>query len=129
MLNDPIANMMSSIIIYEQTGKRELIVHPVSKIIRKVLTIMQEHGYVGELEDLSEGRAGFAKLNLLGNVNKCGVIKPRFAIGKQEFQKFEKRYLPANGVGILILSTSQGLMTHDKAREQGIGGRLIAYCY
>lgn len=129
MLNDPLANVMSTIIIYERTGKRELTVHPVSKIIRRVLSIMQEHGYVGELEELSEGRGGFAKLNLLGNVNKCGVIKPRFAIDKTEFQKFEKRYLPANGVGILILSTPQGLMTHEKAKEKQIGGRLIAYCY
>lgn len=129
MLNDPLANVMSAMITYEGTGKRELTIHPVSKIIRRVLSIMQEHGYVGALEELSEGRGGFAKLHLLGNVNKCGVIKPRFSIKNQEFQKFEKRYLPANGVGIIILSTSQGLMTHDQAREKGIGGRLVAYCY
>ena len=78
---------------------------------------------------MSEGRGGFAKINLLGNVNACGVIKPRFSLNKSEFQKFEKRYLPANGVGILIISTSQGCMTHEQAREKGIGGKLIAYCY
>ncbi len=129
MLNDPLANVMSAIITYEQTGKRELTIHPVSKIIRRILSLMQEHGYVGALEDVSEGRGGFAKLNLLGNVNKCGVIKPRFAIQKHDFIKFEKRYLPASGVGILILSTPHGLMTHEQAREKSIGGRLIAYCY
>lgn len=129
MLNDPLANVMSAIINYEKTGKRELTVHPVSKMIRRVLTIMQDHGYVGELEEVSTGRGGFSKLNLLGNVNKCGVIKPRFSIDKFGFQRFEKRYLPANGVGILIISTPQGLMTHDQAKEKGIGGRLVAYCY
>ena len=80
MLNDPLANVMSAVITYEQTGKRELLIHPVSKIIRRVLSIMQEHGYTGSLEDMSEGRGGFAKLNLLGNVNHCGVIKPRFSV-------------------------------------------------
>lgn len=129
MLNDPLANVMSAILTYEKTGKRELIVHPVSKLMRKVLAIMQAHQYVGALDDVSEGRGGFAKLHLLGNVNKCGVIKPRFSVKNQNFIKFEKRYLPAKGVGILILSTSQGLMTHVEAREKGIGGRLIAYCY
>ncbi|RJQ20776.1 30S ribosomal protein S8 [Candidatus Woesearchaeota archaeon] len=129
MLNDPLANVMSAILTYEKTGKRELIVHPVSKLMRKVLAIMQAHQYVGALDDVSEGRGGFAKLHLLGNVNKCGVIKPRFSVQNQGFIKFEKRYLPASGVGILILSTSQGLMTHVEAREKGIGGRLIAYCY
>lgn len=129
MLNDPIANVMSAILMYEKSGKRELVVHPVSKLMRKVLRIMQDHQYVGEFEDISEGRGGFAKLNLLGNVNKCGVIKPRFAVKNEAFIKFEKRYLPASGVGILILSTPQGLMTHVQAREKGLGGRLIAYCY
>ena len=129
MLTDPLANVMSAVIMYERTGKRELLIHPVSKVIRRVLAIMQEHGYVGALEEISPGRGGFAKINLLGNVNLCGVIKPRFAVKSQEFQKFEKRYLPANGVGILILSTPEGFMTHEQAREKGIGGRLIAYCY
>ena len=129
MLTNPMANVMSAILTYEKSGKREFTVHPISKIIRKVLAIMQDHGYVGALEELSEGRGGFAKLNLLGNVNKCGVITPRYSVKNQMFQKFEKRYLPANGVGILILSTSQGVMTHVQAREKGIGGRLLAYCY
>ncbi|MBS3147860.1 30S ribosomal protein S8 [Candidatus Woesearchaeota archaeon] len=129
MLNDPIANVMSSVMTYEGSGKRELLIHPISKLMRKVLSILQEHKYVGDLEDLSEGRGGFAKLHLLGNINKCGVIKPRFSVKTMGFEKFEKRYLPANGVGILILSTPQGIMTHVQAREKGLGGRLIAYCY
>jgi len=129
MLNDPLANVMSAVMMYEKSGKRELVIHPVSKLMRKVLVMLQDHKYVGALEELSEGRGGFAKLNLLGHINKCGVIKPRFAVKNVEFQKFEKRYLPANGVGILILSTPDGLMTHVQAREKGVGGRLIAYCY
>ncbi|MBI4145714.1 30S ribosomal protein S8 [Candidatus Woesearchaeota archaeon] len=129
MLNDPLANVMSAVMMYEKSGKRELVVHPVSKLMRKVLAILQDHKYLGSLDDVSEGRGGFAKLNLLGNINKCGVIKPRFAVGHLGFQKFEKRYLPASGVGILILSTPLGLMTHVQAREKGLGGRLLAYCY
>ena len=129
MLSDPMANVMSALMTYEKNGKRELLITPVSKIIRKVLAIMQDHNYVGALEDLSEGRGGFAKIHLLGNVNQCGVIKPRFAVKNQEFQKFEKRYHPANGGGILILSTPLALMTHVQAREKGLGGWLIAYCY
>jgi small subunit ribosomal protein S8 len=129
MLNDPLANVMSAILTCEKIGKKDLLIHPVSKTIRRVLAIMQELGYLGALEEISESRGGFAKLNLLGNLNKCGVIKPRFAIKATMFQKFEKRYLPANGVGILILSTPLGFITHEQAKEKKIGGRLIAYCY
>lgn len=129
MLNDPLANMMSAISSHERVGKREVTVTPVSGMMKKVLNILKDCRYVGEFEELSPGRGGFAKLNLLGNINSCGVIKPRFSVKGDGFEKFEKRYLPAKGVGILILSTSQGVMTHVEAHKKGIGGRLIAYCY
>ncbi len=43
--------------------------------------------------------------------------------------KYARRYLPARDMGVLILSTSQGLMTHHAALEKNIGGSLIAYVY
>jgi small subunit ribosomal protein S8 len=46
-----------------------------------------------------------------------------------EYEKFEKRFLPAKGVGVLIVSTIKGIMTHEEAKGKTLGGRLIAYCY
>lgn len=129
MLNDPLANVMSMIDMYDQKGKRECMVHPASSIILKTLKILQEEHYIGETEELTSKKGGVLKVNLLGTVNKCGVIKPRYSVTADGFEKFEKRYLPAKGMGIIIVSTSQGLMTHDQAKEKNIGGRLIAYCY
>ncbi|MDZ4226799.1 MAG: 30S ribosomal protein S8, partial [Candidatus Pacearchaeota archaeon] len=60
---------------------------------------------------------------------KCGVVKPRFPVKLDEFEKFEKRYLPAKNFGIIIVSTSNGIMTHIEAKEKKLGGRLIAYIY
>ena len=68
-------------------------------------------------------------MNLLGNINKCGVIKPRFNAKMKDFERFEKRYLPGKGMGILIVSTSKGIMTLEEARKQKIGGKLLGYCY
>ena len=76
-----------------------------------------------------DGKAGLIKVNLNGNINKCGVIKPRFAVKRKDFEKFEKRYLPAKDFGIIIISTPDGLMTHIQAKEKNLGGRLIAYVY
>ncbi len=47
----------------------------------------------------------------------------------EEFEKFEKRFLPAKDFGFLILSTSKGIMTHLAAKEKSIGGKLLAYVY
>lgn len=129
MNHDTLANVMSAVLCYEHSSKKEIILHPVSKIIRQVLDIMNKHGYIGQYEEITKAKGGFIKLNLLGSINKCGVIKPRFAVSLPEFTKFEKRYLPAEGVGIIIISTSQGFMTLSDAREKKIGGRLVAYCY
>ena len=90
---------------------------------------MQDHKYLGEIKYNEDGKGGVVILNLIGKVNKCGVIKPRFAVKKGGFEKFEKRYLPAKDFGLLIISTSQGIMTHIEAKEKGIGGRLISYVY
>ena len=62
-------------------------------------------------------------------INKCGVIRPRYNPKKDAYEKFEKRYLPAKDVGIIFVSTTQGIMPHYDAKKKGIGGRLIAYCY
>lgn len=129
MMNDPIVKVLSALTTYDRTGKNELMVSPLSNTLRSVLSILKEKGYVGDLEDISAGRGGYAKLHLLGNVNNCGVIKPRFSVKADDYIKFEKRYLPAKGVGILIVSTSEGVMPHTEAVKKGLGGRLIAYCY
>jgi|SRR3989344_3212172 len=129
MLNDPLANTMSMIDMYNQKGRKEVTIHPVSSIILKTLKILQEEHYLGDAEQVAEHKGGVYKVNLLGTINRCGVIKPRYSVSVSDFEKFEKRYLPAKGMGILVVSTSQGLMTHEQAKEKNVGGRLIAYCY
>jgi small subunit ribosomal protein S8 len=129
MMNDTLANALSGILNYDKIGKKEFLVHPSSKITRKVLDIMNQQGYVGAAEPVTDAKGGVLKVNLLGNLNKCGVIKPRFAVRMEEYEKFEKRFLPAKGVGILVVSTINGIMTHEEAKSQNLGGRLVAFAY
>lgn len=129
MLNDPLANTLSGILNNERVSKRSYIARPSSKIIKKVLEVMKEAHYIGEYKETDDGKGGTLKINLIGSINKCGAIKPRYSIGKGGFEKFEKRYLPAKGMGILIVSTPLGILTHEQAKEKGVGGRLLAYCY
>lgn len=128
-MNDPLANVLSHILNCEKQAKNECIVKPVSKLVVKVLTIMKDEGYIGDFEQIADARGGMIRVNLLGRINKCGVIKPRFAVTLDTYEKFEKRYLIAKDFGIIIVSTSQGVMTHIQAKEKSIGGKLIAYCY
>ena len=129
VLNDPLANVLSHIDNYEKIGKKELITNNNSKIIKKILEIMQNEGYIGAYEEIKDGKGGTLKINLLGQINKCGVIKPRFKVKVTEYEKFEKSFLPAMDFGILIVSTSKGIMTQKKAKELNIGGTLLSFAY
>lgn len=129
MLNDPLANVLSYINNHEKIGRKEITVANNSKVIRKILDILNANNYLGSYTEIDDGKGKLLNINLLGNVNKTGVIKPRFNVKKDEYEKFEKRYLPAKDFGIIIVSTSKGMMTHNEAKTQGLGGRLICYCY
>lgn len=128
-LNDALSNVMSKILHYELTGKRQLSVYPSSKVIKKVLDIMNNNNYLGQYNSITTTRGEMLNLNLLGKINKCGVIKPRYSIKTDEFEKFERRFLPAKGLGILFVSTPKGIMTHYDAKSKKTGGKLLAYCY
>jgi small subunit ribosomal protein S8 len=128
-MNDTIASALSKIEIFDKLGRKKVELTPSSKLLKGILNLMNELGYVGTFEEVDNKRGGIINLNLLNKINKCGVIKPRFSCELNEFEKFEKRFLLAQGFGVLFVSTSQGLMTHVKAKENKIGGKLIAYCY
>lgn len=129
MLNDPLAAALAKILNAEKVGKREVAIKPASKIIKKILQIMNDYHYLGAFTETEDGKGGLLQVNLLGNINKCGVIKPRFSTSRTNFEKWERRYLPAKDFGIILISTSQGIMTHNQAKEKKMGGKLLAYCY
>ncbi|MEM3126908.1 MAG: 30S ribosomal protein S8 [Candidatus Woesearchaeota archaeon] len=129
MLNDPLANMFSKIKNYEKIARKKVEIEKVSNTIKKILDILKDNGYVGEWKQTISERGGVIELNLLGTINDCGVVKPRHAVQINNYEKFEKRFLPAKDFGILIISTNKGIMTHIQAKENKLGGRLIAYCY
>ena len=90
---------------------------------------MQQHHYVGDCEIVQDKSLPYMKVKLLGTINKCKVIKPRFSVKNDGYKKFEKRYLPAKDIGIIIVSTPQGIMTHLEAKKKNLGGSLLAYIY
>lgn len=129
MLNDPLAATLSKLNNAEKVGKREVVLTIPSNMIKKVLDILNDNRYIGSFQEQKIGNKIILKVNLLGSINKCGVIKPRFSTKRKEFEKWEKRYLPSKDFGIILVSTPKGVMTHLQAKENNLGGKLLAYCY
>lgn len=122
-MREIVVNALNCMMNASRAGKPSLIV-PSSKLLAGVLDIMKSHGYI----------KGYAKENSkveieLSTINECRAIKPRFNVTAGEYDKYVRRLLPARDFGILIVSTSKGLMTHKDAIEKNVGGSLIAYCF
>lgn len=128
MRHDNLADVMSTIKNADRIGKIDCVT-PASKLIREVLKLMQKKGFIGTFEYIDDGKSGKFKIQLKNRVNDCNVIKPRYSVPMTDFEKWEKRYLPAKGFGIIIVSTTQGVITHEEAKEKHIGGKLLAYAF
>lgn len=128
-LLDPIANALCTILGNERRYKHECVVNPASRMLGLVLRSLQKAGYVGEFELIDDGRSGKFKVQLLGRINNCGAIKPRFSVRASEIEDVEKRYLPSRNVGIIVLTSAGGIISHKEALEKNTGGRLLAFAY
>ena len=124
MSQDVIADTLNKMLNAAKADKTTLSANRHSKLLLSVLAIAKLKDYVKNY------RVEKNVLNIeLGKLNFCKAIKPRFVVQVGEIEKYVKRYLPAKDLGVIIVSTSQGLMTHTTAQEKNIGGSLIAYFY
>lgn len=128
MRHDILADALSAIKNAERAGKSEVTVQA-SNTIKEVLRIAQQFGYIGQYEFIDDRKSGQLKVSLIGKITDCGSIKPRYSTKVSELTKWEMRYLPSRNFGILLVSTSSGMMVHNESKERGLGGTLISYIY
>jgi len=122
---DTISDRLNQIMMAKNAGKKIFEMYS-SKFLIKIFEIMKQNGYI----NYKTKEDKFPKVIVeTKSLNECRSIRPRFYVKKEELERYIRRFLPARGFGIIIISTSKGLMTHTEALEKGIGGSLIAYCF
>lgn len=126
---NPVANAMVALQNSESRNLKSCTIWPASNLVGKILQVLQRHGYIGEFEFVDDGKAGMFRVQLLGRINKSRAVRPRWSAKVHEYTDWEKKLLPAYNVGIIIVTTPQGVMSHQEAREKGLGGKLLAYVY
>ncbi|MFC6835195.1 30S ribosomal protein S8 [Halomarina ordinaria] len=127
--NDPLASALSGLDNAERVGHLTQTVQPASNTIGSVLEVFYDRGYIDGFQFVDDGKAGRFEVELKGAINECGPVKPRYSAKADEYERWEKRFLPARDYGALVVTTSEGIMSHYEARDQGIGGQVIAYVY
>ncbi|EPY50838.1 40S ribosomal protein S15a [Schizosaccharomyces cryophilus OY26] len=124
-----LSDCLNNIVNAERRGRRQVLIRPSSKVIVKFLTVMQKHGYIDEFEEIDDHRSGKIVIQLNGRINKCGVISPRYNIKIKDIEKWVNNLLPSRQVGIIVLTTSRGIMSHNEARAKDTGGKILGFFY
>ena len=126
MSQDIIADALNMMRNAKKAKKEVVKIKIISNLLIEILKIMKQKGAVKKYKiDAKEKSVDV----IIGDLTECKSIKPRFSCDKIQVEKYRRRYLPARNLGTMILSTNKGLMTHEEADEENMGGCLIAYFY
>ena len=126
MAQDIVADALNQIKNASRAKKETLVIKRSSKFLLEILNIMKlKHYLKGYKIDENKKTVEIT----IGNLIECKAVKPRYHVRKNEIEKYMRRYLPSRDLGVIIISTDIGLITHEEAIEKNIGGSLIAVFY
>ena len=129
-ITDPIADMLTRI-RNANAQRHETVDVPSSKLKKSIAEILLNEGYIKSFEEIEDNSQGIIRITLK-YVNKQKVISGLKRISKPGLRVYaNKEELPRvlGGLGIALISTSKGIMTDKKARQEGIGGEVLAYVW
>ncbi|HLB32177.1 MAG TPA: 30S ribosomal protein S8 [Patescibacteria group bacterium] len=126
MVTDPIADMVARI-KNGQSARRTTVALPYSKVKHAVAKILKEKGYLDGI-DVKKSKTKGELVLTLGDqriINLRRISKP----GRRLYSPAKKLPRPMGGAGVLIISTSKGIMSDREARRIGVGGEMICEVY
>ena len=126
MSQDVVADALNMIRNAKKARKESVEIKRSSGLLIEILKIMKQEGTIKKYKiNIKEKSVEVT----LGDFFECRAIKPRFTVKKDQIEKYRRRYLPARNIGTIIITTNKGLMTHQEAIKEGLGGSLVAYFY
>merc|ERR1712188_342647 len=124
-----LADALKTILNAERRGRRQVLLRPASKVVVKFLRQMQKHGYIGEFELIDDHRSNKIVVELLGRLNKCGVISPRFDLTLGKLESWCSQILPSRHFGKIILTTTYGILDQEECIKRKTGGKILGFFY
>ena len=130
-MQDPIADMLTRI-RNANSQKHKTVDIPASNMKRAIANILFKEGYIAAYEEINDNTQGVIRITLKYDENGARVIDGLKRISKPGLRVYaSKEELPQvlNGLGIALISTSKGIKTDKEARQEGLGGEVLAYIW
>jgi small subunit ribosomal protein S8 len=132
IMTDPIADYLTRV-RNAIMAKHKVVEIPGSNLKKEMTKILLDQGYILNYKFVDDNKQGIIKIALKYDpVSKVNAIKSLQRISKPGLRRYtDSKALPRvlNGLGIAILSTSQGVITNKKAKELNVGGEVLCYIY
>lgn len=130
-MSDPIADLLTRIrnagMVYHD--KVEV---PASRVKKEIAELLKAEGFIKDVEYIEDGKQGILRLYLKYGANRERVITGLKRISRPGLRVYAKKdEMPKvlGGLGIAVISTSQGIMTDRRARKEGLGGEVLCYIW
>jgi len=130
-LSDPISDMLT-VLRNANRAKKEKVDIPASKLKMEVIKIFKNEGYIKNFKLIEEGIRSYIRIYLKYTQAGDSIIHNMKRVSKPGLRVYRRKSeLPRifNGYGTTIISTSKGVLTDKKAREQNVGGEVICYIW
>ncbi|HTV73340.1 MAG TPA: 30S ribosomal protein S8 [Candidatus Acidoferrales bacterium] len=131
VITDPIADMLTRI-RNANTANHQVVEIPSSRMKRDVAAILKEEGFISDFEVVQEGPQGTLRIQLKYGPEKEKVITGLRRISRPGLRVYTSRTeIPRvlGGLGLVIISTSKGIMSGKRAKREGFGGEVLAYVW
>lgn len=131
VVSDPIADLLTRI-RNANVANHDRLEIPGSKMKKAIVQILKDEGFVRDFEWVENGHQGLIRVFLKYGPNKSKVISGLRRISRPGLRVYAKRdQVPRvlGGLGVAVLSTSKGIMTDKRARQEGVGGEVLCYIW
>lgn len=131
VMTDPIADFLTRI-RNANTVHHEKVEIPASKMKKAMAEILKSEGFIKDFEYIEDSKQGVIRVYLKYGVERAKVISGLKRISKPGLRVYAKKdEVPRvlGGLGIALISTPKGMMTDKQARQQGLGGEVVAYVW
>ncbi|KAL1822701.1 hypothetical protein ACET3Z_009479 [Daucus carota] len=125
ILNEALRKIVNA----EKRGFANTHLQPVSNVTSSFLNIMKYRGYIKDFQVHDPQRVKNITVDLLGRVNDCRVLTYRQDIKARDIENYRLRTLPTRQWGYVVISTPNGLLDHEEAIRQKVGGQVIGFFY